>query len=422
MWWNKHFSVGLLLIVSLITVFWFSAPDLPAQGIPEKVIEAEGVAAVTGEGPDALLRARDEATKRALRQALEQGIGTLVDSESMAQNFQLLNDEIYSQVKGYVKEYEVINDNNGKDKIYRITVRATVVMAQLEKDLKALNIIKKEKGFPRVMVLFREVVDETDKFFGGEIQGSVAQTEMEKIFLQKGFQLVDKSQLNAIQQRDVDMSYADPAKAAALGRRFGAEVIIVGESSADLVDSSRPYGVSVFYYQGQIAAKAINVDTATIIAVDNVQSDWRKPGEGQGSGRMEAARQALQAAGKRLAENMMTQILERWRSEVFNTVSIQIIAENVTGPRRKAFKNELKSIRGVESVNEREFANGILSLDVEVEGSIWKDFDERVENFTTVGVEITGKTANRIDLKLSDLPQASQPPVQEPPQQPQSTQ
>jgi len=180
-------------------------------------------------------------------------------------------------------------------------------------------------------------------------------------------------------------------------------VVIVGEASSDLVDHKRPYGTSVYFYQAQISARAIKVDTATIIAADSVESDWRNPGEGQGSGRLEAARESLRSAGGVLADRMIVQILERWRSEVFNTVSIQIVATDVTGKRRRKFKKELKEIRGVESVDERNFTNRIMTIDVEVEGSIWKNFDERLESFETVGVELTGKTQNRIDITLFDL-------------------
>ena len=324
-------------------------------------------------------------------------MGTLIDSESLAQNFQLLNDEVYSQVKGYVREYDIIADNNGSGNIYRITVRATVILASLEKDLKALNIIKNEKGNPRVMVLFAELMD------GLPIAGNIVQTEMEKVFLKKGFPLVDKSQFQAIQSRDATLSYADPMKAAALGRRFGAEVVIVGQASSDLVDSSQPYGVSVYYYQAQISAKAIKVDTAQIMAVESVQTDWRKAGQGQASGRMESAKQSLNAGGELIAAAMISQILEAWRSEVFNTVNIQVVAENVNGKRRRAFKNELENIRGIESVNERNYTNQVLVLDITVEGSIWNNFDERLESFESVGVELTGKTQNRIDVKLFDL-------------------
>ena len=397
MWWNK--SLTTLFIGLTVLIITATANIAYTQDVPMKTLEAEGIAAITGEGSDAVLNARDEALKRALRRAIEQGVGALIDSESMAQNFQLLNDEIYSQVKGYVSEYDIVADNGGQDGIYRVTVRATVVLAQLRKDLKALNIIKHEKGNPRVMILFSEVMD------GLPISGAVAATKMEQIFLKHGFPVVDKAQMMAIQERDATLSYADPQKAAALGRRFGAEVVIVGQASADLVDSSQPYGVSVFYYQAQISAKAIKVDIGTVMAAESAQSDWRKPGHGQGSGRMEAAKEALAASGESLADKMMNQILERWRSEVYNTVTIQIVAENVDGQRRKAFKNELKAIRGVESVNERSFINKVLILDVEVEGSIWNTFSDRVEDFETVGVTLTGKTDNRIDLELFDLQQ-----------------
>ena len=66
------------------------------------------------------------------------------------------------------------------------------------------------------MVLFAELMD------GLPIAGNVAQTKMEKNFLKHGFPLVDKAQFQAIQSRDATLSYADPMKAAALGRRFGA--------------------------------------------------------------------------------------------------------------------------------------------------------------------------------------------------------
>lgn len=397
MWLNKYITLALSALVVLT-----GSAVIYAQVIPTRVIEAEGIAAITGSDADAMLRARDEAIKRALRRAVEMGIGSLVDSESITQNFQLLNDEVYTHVKGYVTDYQIIRDNNGEGQIYRVTVEATVALAQLEKDLKALNIIKAQKGNPRIMVIFREMVDQTDPAYGGQVQGGIARNEMEQILLQRGFPLVDKAQTEAIKQRDATLSYTDPMQAAALGRRFGAEVVIVGEASADLVDSSRPYGAPVFFYQGQVNVRAINVDTASIIAATSAQSDWRKPGEGQASGKIEAARQALQASGRMAAEQLLPLIIEKWRSEVFNTVSIQIIAENVNGARRRAFLDELQSIRGVESVDERTFQNQIIVVDVEVEGSIWQDVDKKLEAFETVGVELTGKTQNRINIRLFD--------------------
>ena len=82
--------------------------------------------------------------------------------------------------------------------------------------------------------------------------------------------------------------------------------------------------------------------------------------QGQASGRMESAKQSLGAGGEIIADKMITQILEAWRSEVYNSVTIQVVAENVNGKRRRGFKNELKGMRGVNSVNERNFTNQVL--------------------------------------------------------------
>ena len=58
---------------------------------------------------------KDEATKRALRIAVEQGVGVLVSSETLVENNQLINDKIYTAVAGYVSTYDVLEDNGGAD-------------------------------------------------------------------------------------------------------------------------------------------------------------------------------------------------------------------------------------------------------------------------------------------------------------------
>ena len=77
--------------------------------------------------------------------------------------------------------------------------------------------------------------------------------------------------------------------------------------------------------------------------------------------------------------------------------------------RRRAFQKDLAAIRGVKNVSERSWTNEVLELDVEIDGALWSDFDRRIEDLPSVGIELTGKTGNRIDLKLRDKPAASEP-------------
>jgi hypothetical protein len=374
--------------------------------VPEKVVVATGEAAVRGAGPEALQLAKDEAINRAQRRAIEQGIGTIVDSETMVENFQLLEDKVLSQVKGYITGFKIIKDNNGEGGVYSVTIEATVALAQIEKDVRALNIIKEKKNNPRMMVVIREYFE--DPVYGADFAkgGAVAQTAMEKELLRLDFPLVDRGQMGAINERDTQTAYNDPAKAAALGKRFGAEVVIVGEATSAQMDQSNPHGVAVYHCDAQISAKAIKTDNAQIIASESVTSGRVVKG-----GRATAAKEALRIAGEKLASAMRNQILEKWRSEAFNTVSIQIIASNATNDRRRALQKDLAAIRGVRSVSERSWTNEVLELDADIDGALWSDFDKRIENLPSVGIELTGKTGNRIDLKLKDKPA---PAAQEP--------
>ncbi|MEK9896941.1 MAG: flagellar assembly protein T N-terminal domain-containing protein, partial [Burkholderiaceae bacterium] len=46
--------------------------------------------------------ARNQALQNALRQAVEQGVGTFIDSQTLARNYEVIRDEIYSTSQGYV--------------------------------------------------------------------------------------------------------------------------------------------------------------------------------------------------------------------------------------------------------------------------------------------------------------------------------
>jgi hypothetical protein len=396
---TKNWGTGVLIACVVIACAFVGGSAL---AVPEKPVVAIGEAAVRGTGPEALLLARDEAINRAQRRAIEQGIGTIVDSETMVENFQLLEDKVLSQVKGYITGFKVIKDNKGEGGFYSVTIEATVALARIEKDVRALNIIKAKKNNPRIMVMIREYFE--DPVFGADFAkgGAVAQTAMEKELLRLDFPLVDRGQMGAIKERDLKTAYNDPAKAAALGKRFGAEVVIVGEATSAQMDRSSPHGVAVYHCDAQASAKAVKTDNARIIASESVASGRVVKG-----GRSTAAKEALRVAGEKLASAMRDRILEKWRSEAFNTVSIQIIASNADNDRRRAFRKDLAAIRGVRSVSERSWTNGVLELDLEIDGALWNDFDRRIEDLPGVGIELTGKTGNRIDLKLKDKPAVS---------------
>ena len=82
---------------------------------------------VTGEG-----RTKDDATKTALRSAIEQAFGTFVSSNTNILNDELVKDEIVTVSSGNVKKYSILSENeeNGK---WNVTVQTTISIGGLVK-------------------------------------------------------------------------------------------------------------------------------------------------------------------------------------------------------------------------------------------------------------------------------------------------
>jgi hypothetical protein len=370
--------IGLLLAVLLTGAAHAQAPGPVAQ----QEVVAEGRAA----GSD--LKARDEATHRALRAAIEKGVGTLVDSETMTQNFQLLDDRIYSQVKGYVTSYDVVSDNNGEGGIYRVKVKAMVALGALRKDVQALHIIKSQKKNPRIMVLGVSRIEGAQMDSAMQIRD--VQTALEMKFSDLNFPLVSKEASQVANEKELQ----DIARCAALGRRFDAEVVVTYEAVSSLQEASEPYGIKVFAMNANVNAKAINTDNARVICVDHASGTVRGPGL------VTTGQKALGETGLKLAESLANKIIEKWRSEVFNTVDVKVVVSNLNNEGRKAVMDWLKQQRGVTSVNERLYANNALELDLTIEGSVWGDFDRLLDGCPAPKLTITTRTPNRIDCMV----------------------
>lgn len=375
----RTFRIPALAI--FMTLFTFSQCAFAA--VMEKEIEAEGKAV------GHTLRSKDEAVNRALRNAVEQGVGVLVDSETMVQNFELLDDKIYSETKGYVKSYEVISDNEGEDGIYRVRVKAVVALGALTKEVNAMGLIREKLNYPRVMVLIDDYID------GIAQPKHITAVAIEKAFMKNKFPVVSKDQMEKIKEKDATLSYKDPDKAAALGRRYGAEVVIVGQSTSDLLGASQPYGVSVYAYEARNEAKAVKTDNARVLAMDTSSKIAR------GSGRVPTANEALTLAAWSLSESFMKKIAEAWRNEAYNETSIQIICDNATIEKSGALKEALDGYREVKGVNERSLQNNVLELDVRFFGTS-DQLAVFLSELKEPALEISAKTPSRIDIKFKD--------------------
>ena len=231
-----------------------------------QTVTAEGMASVQGNPAIA----RDNAIQDALRKAVEQAVGTMVASETLVENFQVVRDNIYNKSQGYVKEYKIVKESPGKD-LHAVTISATVSTESLKNDLGALGLLIARVGKPRTLFMIAEqnVGQEIllywwgwwgrggAAFAGQSVEMAVSETVLKEEFLNRGFNVIDISAVTGKFEISNAYRIADLTDTGAreIGRKMGAEIIIKGKALAK--EGPRTAGSAVGSYLADITLSAV---------------------------------------------------------------------------------------------------------------------------------------------------------------------
>jgi len=94
----------------------------------------------TGIGVDAA-----SAEKQALTAAVQQAVGSYLDTKTITDNEEVIKDRVLSLSNGFVSKYDVISGPKQRDdKLFEVTVKAQVQGGQVVAKLKEVNLIKGE--------------------------------------------------------------------------------------------------------------------------------------------------------------------------------------------------------------------------------------------------------------------------------------
>jgi hypothetical protein len=119
----------LIKISVFLLAFLFTSTAQSQEGEKyEKVI-------ATGVGSDF-----EKAKQNAVRNAIEQVIGTYVTSDTIVKNSILINDNVLAYSAGYVKESKVILQKRNSDGLFSVKIETLVVATHVKRKLESLNI------------------------------------------------------------------------------------------------------------------------------------------------------------------------------------------------------------------------------------------------------------------------------------------
>ena len=389
-------TAALLLLVSTATG---AQQTQPAQARPgEVVVTVEGMGAIIA-GDKA--KAEEDAVNDALRNAVEQVVGMHVESQTLVDNFVVVQDRILSRTRGFVSAYRVVSREEEPDLI-RVKVEATVKEADLVSDLDAIGLLMARKNYPRLLVLIDEQIflDE-----GGEerepttVDASTTAGALLSALRPKGFRFVDPGVVAAGTEANMLSSalQGNAAEAVRIGRAYQADVILLGRAISRR--GTIPYGGGgLVSMQSVVNVQAIRADTGEIFA----RADESAPQVGNSP--LDAAHGALRKAVERLAPRLEQEVLDNWSQDVTSGTVVELVIVNdlgFVGVRR--FITLLPGyVRGAEEVSMRNFAEGMTTLEVRFKGSALDLAGElSSKEWAEFKIEVTGVTANRVQVRVT---------------------
>jgi hypothetical protein len=390
---GKRLSVHLVFLVAVLLILVIGAF---AQS---KEIKAKGYGTIYGNNKAA---ARDRAIEDAQRKAVEQAMGTMISSESVTKNFQLISDRILSLSSGYIENYRVISEKEIDGEV-EVEIAAIVGMSKLNDSVQAIKNLIGRMDRPKIMVLIAEqsIREErqqlSEKSRGDAVLSStslgVAENVLIEFFRAKGFDFVDRQALaGQIEVADPLTLVNDKERIKKIANLTDAQVAIFGQAQA------RNAGEVQGIYSGQanISLRALKTDTGEIIAATSAHAavPFVDPST--------ANTKALSEAAKKISQTLMDQILSQWQSESSGSRSICLVIRGVKYAEVKKLRSWLKKyVRGVKSVHQRYVKEGMAELDLDIQGSAQNLADELSEKkFQKKTIEVLDLLPNKVSIEL----------------------
>ncbi|HBG45562.1 MAG TPA: hypothetical protein DDW94_01070 [Deltaproteobacteria bacterium] len=377
-----------IVILSFLYSFFFLANIQAAE--KSITINATGSSAIQG-GNAAM--ARDSAIAEALRNAVEQAVGTIISSETVVESYEVLRDSVYSRTQGYVVNYAVTGEARSGD-TYQVTVRANVATGDIEGDLDAMGLLQRKAERPRVLFMIAEKSMESSSYSSWwqsreAIDMPDSEAALKEIFIARGFSVVDTTA--SAEKKDIAEGYGAADVSSLFARETGkglqAEVVVFGKAS---VRQGASAGGTVGTYLADITAEAVRVDDGSVIASAKGYGTSRHISERTG------AAEALSKASAELAKGLISQITSKWSGPA----TVRITLKGADYDDVVEFKRLLKSrVRGIAALYQRSFVEGVAAFEVESRVAAQAIADEisRLEGF-----RVTGATQNTIEVEAGN--------------------
>ena len=315
---------------------------------------------VTGQGVTS-----SDAENDALRMAVENTLGVLVDSQTLVQNSVVINDQIYTQSRGFITNYEVISRQQTPTG-WQVTINAVVddnPNSKLMSELTRLGIIDTRLRNPRIAVYVPET------HIQHRIPDPAGETAIVKALTEAGFSNVTEVGSRLSISSPMKMNSTQMTQAA---QQLGVDIMIVGEAFSEGLGDAAQWlpGNQTSKMQScraRLEAKMFIVKTGQIVAADG------KYGSAIDISESLAAKKALASAGQQMGEYFIDKLMTLGSG---NRQSMQVVVMGSDFSKINRVQSALTQVRNVSNVNLSSYEGGKGIFTINYSGSPQTLFNE----------------------------------------------
>ena len=278
----KRFVSLLLLLLTMPAVAW-SGEKVTARGVS---FFEEGRVAI----------AREKALDEAKRAAIEQAVGTRIESKTVVENFQVSRDQVFSHATGYLKNLEILSEEKTQLGTYEVEISAEVEIAALVNDLDRFKKILGWQKNPRISILVDPDLDKsyvsaarkTASRLGGKLKS-------------EGFRVFD----------------AATADTSGMG--------LIVRLGLEIASSQSTYqGVNLTLHEISLRTDVLRTGEGEILATSSAVKSL--PGSNKLKVLDKGARQCVESVWK----DLRRQLTRLWEKELYSQRQIDLVVKNIT--------------------------------------------------------------------------------------------
>lgn len=349
-----------------------------------KTVTVEGEAAILDGDPS---QTEKNAKRDARRKAIEQGIGVLVESNTIVRNFQMVADEIATTAKGVIsdEQWGPLTDGDTKT-TKKIKLTAKVSKEAIEGSI--CTVIKANHN-PKVSLVFVEKVGDETKW---SIERGMIETMFTSAFRDACFTIVEPGIKVTEVSANGDLTQEDIDK---IVKNSNAQYVVLGQGKVIKGDNKNAITEGTKMNSYSVSANVKMINTAT----NEIEATAFKSTNILGISPENALKAVEHGGGKSkmiidsVMDEMMKKVSARWSSELVNEGHVQVIVREVPSfGAAKSFKELVQRVLSSSKVEQREVKNKIATFDVEVEGGA-----------EALAAAIEGKKAGKYTVEVQEV-------------------